>query len=188
MCFVVFNSLWPCDAIWHHRSWSTLVQVIACCLMAPSHYLNQCGLIISEVSWHSHFAVNPQDMCPWYDLIKVFHDDVIKWKHFPRCWPFVLGIHRSPVNSPHKGQWRGALMFSLICAWINRWVNNREAGDLRRYRAHYDVIVMIQDYCYISQEPMSSRINSTKYLPLNSRIISQCTILIWGTHLRTSNR
>ena len=47
-----------------------------------------------------------------------------------------------PVNSPHKGQWRGALMFSLICTWINAWVNNREAGDLRRHRAHYDVIVM----------------------------------------------
>ena len=51
-------------------------------------------------------------------------------------------IHRSPVNSPHKGQWRGALTFSLICAWINGWVNNREVGDLRRYRAHYDVTVM----------------------------------------------
>ena len=46
------------------------------------------------------------------------HDDVIKRKHFPRYWPFVRGIHRSPVNSPHKGQWRGALMLSLICAWI----------------------------------------------------------------------
>ena len=56
------------------------------------------------------------------------HDDVIKWKHFPRSWPFVRGIHRSPVDSPHKGQWRGALMFSLICAWINGQVNNREAG------------------------------------------------------------
>ena len=69
------------------------------------------------------------------------HDDVIKWKHFPRYWPFVRGIHRSP----HKGQWRGALMFTLICARINGWVNNREAGDLRRYRAHYDVIVMIAE-------------------------------------------
>ena len=70
---------------------------------------------------------------------RVMHDDVIKWKHFPRDWPFVRGIHRSPVNSPHKGQWRGALMFSLICVWIKDWVNNR---DLRRYLAHYDVIVM----------------------------------------------
>ena len=71
-----------------------------------------------------------------------FHDDVIKWKQFPRYWPFVRGIHRSPVNSPHKGQWRGSLMFSLICAQINGWVNNREAGDLRRHPAHCDVIVM----------------------------------------------
>ena len=70
------------------------------------------------------------------------HDDVIKWKHFPRYWPFVRGIHRSPVNSPHKGQWRGALMFTLICVWINGCVNNREAGDLIRYCAHYGVTVM----------------------------------------------
>ena len=70
------------------------------------------------------------------------HNDVIKWKHIPRYWPFVRGIHRSAVNSPHKGQCRGALMFSLICAWTNCWVNNRDAGDLRRYRAHYDVTVM----------------------------------------------
>ena len=80
----------------------------------------------------------------------LIHDDVIKWKHFPRYWPFLRGIHRSPVNSPHKGQWRGALMFSLICVWINGWVNNGEAGDLRRYRAHYDVTVMIQLYTWPS--------------------------------------
>ena len=71
------------------------------------------------------------------------HDDVIKRKHFPRYSPFVQGIHRSPVNSPHKGQWRGTLMFSLISTWINDWVNNGEAGDLRRYRAHYDVAVIL---------------------------------------------
>ena len=68
--------------------------------------------------------------------------DVIKWKHFPCYWPFVRGIHRWPVNSPNKGQWCGALMFSMIYAWINGWVNNREAGDLRCHRAHYDVAVM----------------------------------------------
>ena len=67
-----------------------------------------------------------------------WHDDVIKWKHFPRYWPFVRWIHRSPVNSPHKGKWRGALMFSLICAGTNGW----DAGDFRRHRSHYDVIVM----------------------------------------------
>ena len=48
------NSLWPSDTIWQQRSGSTLVQVMACCLIAPSHYLNQCWLIISEVQWHSY--------------------------------------------------------------------------------------------------------------------------------------
>ena len=52
-------------------------------------------------------------------------------------------IFRVTVNSPHKGQWRGGLMFSLICARINGWINNCEAGDLRRNRAHYDVSVMM---------------------------------------------
>ena len=70
------------------------------------------------------------------------YDDVIKWKYFPRYWPFLRGIHRPTVNSPHKGQCRGALMFSLVCAWMNGSVKNREAGDLRRHRAHYYVIVM----------------------------------------------
>ena len=66
----------------------------------------------------------------------------MKWKHFPRYWPFVRGIHRWPVNSPHKGQWRTALMFSLICTGTNDWANNGDTGDLRRHRAHYDVTVM----------------------------------------------
>ena len=48
------------------------------------------------------------------------------------------------VNSPHKGQWRGVLMFSLTCTRINGWVNNGEAGDLRRHRAHYGVTVMFK--------------------------------------------
>ena len=77
---------------------------------------------------------------------------VIKWKHFPRYWPFVRGIHRWPVDRPHKGQWRGALMFSLICAWTNGWANNRDAGDLRRYCAHYDVTVMILEGAMIRSD------------------------------------
>ena len=66
------------------------------------------------------------------------------------------------VNSPHKGQWRGALMFSLICVWMNGWVNSREAGDLRRHRDHYDVIVMGNTgKCWISV----SRLNIKTVLP-----------------------
>ena len=78
------------------------------------------------------------------DVVK-FQEGVIKWKHFPRYWPFVWGIHRSPVNSPHKGQWHGTLMFSLICARTNGWVNNRDNGDLRRHHTLYDVTVMFHD-------------------------------------------
>ena len=72
----------------------------------------------------------------------IWYDDVIKWKHFPHHWPFVRGIHRWPVNSPHKAQWRRALMFSMIFAWTNSWVNNRNAGGLIRRRAHFNAIVM----------------------------------------------
>ena len=80
----------------------------------------------------------------WFPVTgNYIHDDVIKWKPFPRYWFFVRGIHLLPLNSPSKGQWRGALMFSMICAWINGWVNNHQAGDLRRHRAHYDVISTI---------------------------------------------
>ena len=87
-----------------------------------------------------------EEMSYNYFDVKSSHDAVIKWKQFPRYWPFVRGIHRSQVNSPHKGQWRGALMFSFICAWINSWVNNRKAGYLRRHRAYYDVTLIQRFY------------------------------------------
>ena len=79
----------------------------------------------------------------FYEWLMAKHTYPIrKWKHFPRYWRFVRGIHRWPANSSYKGHWHGALMFSLISAWTNVWVNNREARDLRRHDAHYDVIVM----------------------------------------------
>ena len=60
------------------------------------------------------------------------------------------------VDSPHKGQWRWALIFSLIYAWINDWANNRETGDLRRYRGYYDVIVMgLNVWCWKEDNPLS---------------------------------
>ena len=86
--------------------------------------------VMGRENWHIEAEKKPA--CP-HVADAIFHDDVIKWKHFPRNWSFVRGM-----NSPHKGQWCGALMFSLICVWINGWVNNREAGDLRRHRGHYD--------------------------------------------------
>ena len=73
------------------------------------------------------------------------------WRHQMETFSALLascaGNSPVPVNFPHKGQWRAALMFALICVWINAWINNRKAGDLRRYCAHYDVIVMRRICC-----------------------------------------
>ena len=114
---------------------------------------------------HLRQVLSREWRCSWSSTDRR-HDDVIKWKHFPRYWPFVRGIHRSPVNSPHKGQWRGALMFFFICTRINGWVNNGEAGDLRRHGAHYDVTVM---------DAPTTFEWSTILLPTNVRLI----IEIW---------
>ena len=85
------------------------------------------GFIYSYSSgWHCNHRAKEETQ---KDTNK-FHDDVIKWKHFPCYWPFVRGINRSPMNSPHKGQWRGSLMFSLSCVLINGWVNNRRFETL----------------------------------------------------------
>ena len=87
---------------WFHWNWypihynSALVQVVAGCQTAASNHL--------DLRW-------PSCLMP----CGITHDDVIKWKYFPYYWPFERGIHRSPVNSPHKGQWRRALMFPFIC-------------------------------------------------------------------------
>ena len=70
------------------------------------------------------------------------HDDVIKWKHFPRYWPFVRGIHRSPGNSPHKKP-EARNFYALFDLRLHkRESKNGEAGDLWHHRAHYDVSVM----------------------------------------------
>ena len=124
-----------------------------CFTQIPSHFVSY-GIIKETnclapsrwqaITWVSDGIIRHRHLASiGHNVLIKQHDDVIKWKYFPRYyWPFVRGIHRSQVNSPHKGQWCRALMFSLICAWINDWVNNRKAGDLRRHRAHYNVIIM----------------------------------------------
>ena len=76
------------------------------------------------------------------------------WRHQMQIFSVLLVVcaGNSPVtvNSPHKGQWHGASMFSLICHWTDGWVNNRGAGDLRRHSAHYGVSwTMVYFYPYI---------------------------------------
>ena len=120
-----------------------------------------------ECCWESHYLSQfwPKSMSPygvtgpqWVNCKLLYcsmswWDDVIRWKHFPCYWSFVWGIHRSPVNSLHKSQLHGALMFSLIFTRIKGWVNNGEAGDLRHHCAHYDVTVMDQEVVHPPQRP-----------------------------------
>ena len=79
----------------------------------------------------------------WY-CPKLGHDDVIKRKIFRVTGPLWGETTGHRWLFPQKGQWRGALIFSLICAWTNGWANNRDAGNLRLHCAHYDVTVMVQ--------------------------------------------
>ena len=96
---------------------------------------------LATILWHGMFKLS--NAYSTLKLLSMYHDDVIKWKYFARYWSFVRGIHRSPVNSPHKGPWRGTLMFSLICALNKRFSKQSwGCGDLRRQRSRYDVIVM----------------------------------------------
>ena len=91
------------------------------------------------------------------DLSQKFHnhDDVIKWKHSPLYWPFMQGIHRSAVNSPHKGQWRGALMFSFIYTLNKRltkqswgWWFETPSRSLWRYCNDTSRIPRSAPFCY----------------------------------------
>ena len=90
--------------------------------------------------------------CPFFQFWPIFVSEKRRftwWRHQVETFSALLALcaENSLVTGefPHKGQWRGALVLSLICAWINGWVNNREAGDLRHHCAHFDVTVMIND-------------------------------------------
>ena len=110
------------------------------------------------------------------------HAYIIKWKYFPCYWPFVWGIQWWPLNSRHKGQWRGALMiFSSISAWTNSWENNQHTGDLRCHHAHYDITVMkccyfvfdISLLCRITDHKLTNPPKSLglQYYILNGKIL-----------------
>ena len=108
--------------------------------------------------------------------------------------PFVWGIHRSPVDSPNKGQWRRALMFSLICAWTNSLANNRDVSDLRCHCAHYDVTVMsvsislktitLRLDAYMSQWSRSSLVLAMACLMVHQESLAQNNGL---SHLRNAD-
>ena len=124
--------------LWRHSDGLQLVWLLHTNRLAIEQSLSWIMLNVKHVYICDYIKLRN-----WLGVCDIHHEDIIKWKHFPRYWPFVGGIHWSLVNSPYKGQWSGALMFSLICDWIYGWVNNGEACDLRRHHAHYDVTVMI---------------------------------------------
>ena len=107
------------------------------------------GSIVSRFTTFPLFKTGYVD---YNDATRRLKSTATRWRHqmepFSALLALCAGNSPAPVNSPHKGQWRGALMFSLICARINDWVNSREAGDLRRHRGHYDVNVMKLRLCW----------------------------------------
>ena len=105
---------------------------------------------------------NPEEICVLYWLITMLLWVVATpwWRHQMETFPALLAlcVGNSPVTGRWipltKGQWRGALMFSLIFAWTNGWVNNWDAGDLRSNRAHYDVTVMLKSLWRLLISPL----------------------------------
>ena len=95
-------------------------------------FFNVCYIWKYTVDWWNHSCSNVQQNSIDTSLMMTSWNGNI----------FRVAGHLCGEFTGLKGQWRGALIFSLICVWINGWVNNREAGDLRRFRAHYEVSVM----------------------------------------------
>ena len=104
----------------------------------------------------------------------------LRWRHqmeiFSTLLALCVGSHQSPVNSPHKGQWRRALMFSLICTWTNGWANNRNAGDLRRHRVHYDVTVMLERHVCTILEMVGQKWAPTCDCDISNRPVANPTM------------
>ena len=106
-------------------------------------YFNKCGpVLMNKMAWYNVKACSLASNEARMPLAANTHNGVIKWKHFPHYWPFVQGIHQSPVNFPHKVQRHGISMFLWSALWINGWINNHEAGELGCHCPHYDVIIM----------------------------------------------
>ena len=143
---ILFGEWIPMYRLWLHGLYG-LYRLR--CLLSPERPLNLIThSLLLFIPVPSLIIVGSADV-PSHNGRRLSHDDVIKWKPLLGHWTFVRGIHRWLVDSPHEGQWRRALMISLICAWTNDVANNRDAGDLRRHRAYYDVTVMQQAQCWL---------------------------------------
>ena len=141
---LMFSFMVAWTSCWSKQSYSVLTHNVKP-LQWYHDFKKQTPLFIQQLlphNWHTYINV----------LFIIIHPYYTKrftpwWRHqmeiFSAPLAYCVGNHRSPVDSPHKGQWRRALMFSFSWAWTNGWVNIRKAGDLRRHRAHYGVTVML---------------------------------------------
>ena len=103
--------------------WQYVIELGCMYKFAPSQYLDQYELLV--------YIQNLVKICFFIAQRASLFDSATWWRHQMEIFSALLALcaGNSPVNSPHKGQCRGALMFSLICAWINSWVNNQEIWD-----------------------------------------------------------
>ena len=121
--------------------------------------------VVPRINWWDHNRVKKNIpgvfWTPW-------------WRHQMETFYAILALcaGNSPVTGefPTQSQWRGALMFSFICAWLSDWVNNREAGDLRRQWPHYDVTVMSIWHCVVISVVIAVNIGSS-----NDGVVSEET-------------
>ena len=102
---------------------------------------------------HDHLQCHQGLQIRHHDCLSFSVDVFVAWwRHQMETFSALLALcaGNSPVTGefPHKGKWRGTLVFSVICAWTNGWVNSRYTGDFRRHCAHYDVTVMADENRY----------------------------------------
>ena len=111
------------------------------CREERAYYIMQWGIDSGDLFWKSVSGVQVQTIYQ-FSLYKQTHDDVIRWKHFPRYWPFVRVFTGDRWIPRPKASDTELWCFLFICALINGWVNNCQAGDLRCHRGNYGVTVM----------------------------------------------
>ena len=140
-----------------------------------------------------HESGSRYDPVFWWWLI---HEK--RWRHQIETFSAYLALcEDNPVVTavlPHKGHWRETLIFPRICAWANGWINNRDAGELKRHRAHYDVTVLVQQIMALTKvEPLTTglghlpEIDSTgnwllEYSDQKAVLIQDETLLIQNIH------
>ena len=108
-------------------AWCFSTRASVATVLTTHPCVSRCLRVNKYVLWYTRFIQKYYIYCKQHAKLKLHHDDVIKWKHFLSHWTFVRGIHRSPVTSPHKGKWRGALMF-LVDLRLNKRLSKQSWG------------------------------------------------------------